>query len=160
MFSLFYFAKLYEVYYITMLIFDKIYETTENQLNISKNGIITIHRGDTFTFPLYINIGNGVDPKEYTLRKYSEEDKDALYFALLEPNQPWEKALVRKMFTADDVDPFYAAPLLHFNVEDTEFLVPGNYYYEIKLRRSPSGTIDGFEHVDTVVKRTKFVILE
>lgn len=157
------------------------YLETERQLKLSKNGIITLNRGDTFTLPIHINLGSGVAPdyideegekyKTYILRKYLIEgceddgdpehyESDHLYFALLLPNQKWEDAIVKKVFWANDIDPEHKVVLLHFYPEDTEYLTPGNYYYQIKLQRCPQSTKDGFEHIDTVVPRTKFVILE
>lgn len=128
--------------------------------HMANNGIITLNRGDTFSIPLYINLGTAVNPNYYTLKKYSDEEQDYLYFALLEPGQKWENALVRKHFTADDINPEYEAPILHFYSDDTEYLKPGNYYYQVKLQRCRESTNDGFEHVDTVIPRTKFIILE
>lgn len=140
------------------------YLETERQLKLSKNGIITLNRGDTFTLPIHINLGSGVAPdygdeegekyKTYILR-----NADKLYFALLLPNQKWEDAIVKKVISANDIDPEQKVVLLHFYPEDTEYLTPGNYYYQIKLQRCPQSTKDG-EHIDTVVPRTKFVILE
>lgn len=137
------------------------------------NGIITLNRGDTFTIPLDINIGTGVAPKYYTLKGPQNEDypedRDRLFFALLEPNQRWEDAIVKKVYTSDDIAVEYGVPLLHFYSEDTEYLKPGTYYYQVKLLRSRFNDMsenvdksidDGFEHVDTVIPRTKFIILE
>lgn len=141
------------------------YLETERQLKLSKNGIITLNRGDTFTLPIHINLGSGVAPdygdeegekyKTYILR-----NSDKLYFALLLPNQKWEDAIVKKVRSANDIDPESKTILLHFYPEDTEYLVPGNYYYQIKLYRCPQSTEDHHEHIDTIVPRTKFVILE
>ena len=160
------------------------YLETERQLKLSKNGIITLNRGDTFTLPVHINLGSAVYPeyingdkyKTYILQKHllvpEEEipleergdekyyESDHLYFALLEPGQKWEDAIVKKVYWANDIDPIEKVVLIHFYPEDTEHLVPGNYYYQIKLQRCPRSTKDGFEHIDTVVPRTKFVIVE
>ena len=169
------------------------YIETERQLKLSKNGIICLNRGDTFTLPVHINLGSGVHPyyvddegelyKTYILRKHlkvlernpqtseptvlapddgREEhyDSDHLYFALLEPGQKWEEAIVKKAYWANDIDPITKTVMIHFYPEDTEYLKPGNYYYQIKLQRCSRSTKDGYEHIDTVVPRTKFVILE
>lgn len=127
---------------------------TEKQFKLNKNGIITLHRGDTFTLPVCINLGSGVDPDYYDL-----QEGDVLYFGLLEPGQKWEEAIVKKIITSEDVEKG-SDPMIHFYTEDTEYLVPGNYYYEVKLFRSSNNTEDGFEHVDTIIPRTKFVIVE
>ncbi len=133
--------------------------------NISKNGIITIHRGDTFTLPLTINLGTGVNPSYYEPKIYKDDqgnviDCDEIFLAVLEPGQKWEDAIIKKYLSADQFDFEYDTYDVHFYSEDTLHLVPGNYYYEVKLRRSPRSCNDGFESIDTVVPRTKFIILE
>lgn len=127
---------------------------TERILTVSKNGIITLHRGDTFTIPISVNIGSGSHPEYYTLK-----GNDTLYFAVLEPGQKWENAIIKKVLTANNVIGD-SEPLIHFYSEDTEHLVPGNYYYEVKLQRMAENCRDGFEHVDTIIPRTKFIIME
>lgn len=127
---------------------------TERQFKISRNGIITMNRGDTFTLPVCINVGSGCQPEYYDLKQ-----GDVLYFALLQPGERWEKAILKKPFYFEDLQPD-KDPQFHFSSEDTEYLVPGNYYYQVKLYRTAEHCLDGFEHVDTIVPRTKFVILE
>ena len=131
----------------------------------SKNGIITLCRGDTFSIPLYINLGTAVNPNYYILQKHLDKQgeeiaRDYVYFAVLEPNQKWEDAIIKKRMSYDDIDFNYDAPILHFYTDDTEYLKPGTYYYQVKLQRCPESTSDGFEHVDTVINRTKFIIYE
>lgn len=155
--------------------------------NISANGIIELHRGDTVNIPIYINLGTTMRPQyydmisaweeidesevdNYVLSKKEEDGKfygytgDMVFFGLLEPNQRWEKALVKKTFTAYDFDYTDKSIELRLNTEDTEYLEPGNYYYELKLYRclytSKDQEIDRNTHVDTIVGRTKFVIME
>ena len=115
--------------------------------NLSNNGIITINRGDSFSLDTFINVGTVMSPVQYVL-----ETGDYVYFGLMEPGQPFEHALIRKVFdktslTEDD--------LVHmeFSAEMTEYLMPGLYYYMIKLV-----TADG--DVSTIVSKTKFIILD
>lgn len=115
---------------------------------IASNGIINLMRGDSFTTPIYINVGSKLSPKYYTLGP-----TDKLYFGLMEPNQAFEDAVLKKVidFTADtDKD---GNPLLRLNPIDTERLLVGKYYYMVKLR-----TIDAFgqEVVRTIVSPTLF----
>lgn len=112
------------------------------------NNIITLSRGDTFSLDVLVNLGTTWDPTIYAL-----DEGDKLYFALMEPNQPFEHALIRKVFTKDDQDED-GFILMNFKSEDTEFLLPGLYYYTIKLSREDD-TI-----VDTIVTKTKFTILD
>ena len=129
---------------------------TERQFKISRNGIITTHRGDTFTVPVCINVGSGCQPKPYDLKP-----GDVLYLGLLEPGQRWEKAILKKTITYEESQKYPDEdPTFYFRIEDTEYLVPGNYYYEVKLYRAPENCEHNLEHVDTIIPRTKFVILE
>ena len=120
--------------------------------DISGNGIITLSRGDSFTLEVYVNLGTELEPVEYRLG-YG----DSLYFALMEPNQPFEHALIRKEYTQDDVNE-EGLVVMKFQAEDTEFLMPGNYYYMIKLARP--GEESGEVLVDTIISKTKFVIID
>lgn len=115
--------------------------------NISDNKIITVSRGDSFALDVFVNIGTPWDETLYTL-----QGEDKLYFALCEPNQPFEFALIRKVFTKDDVT---EDGLVHmeFTPEMTEYIMPGTYYYTIKLV-----TNDG--DISTIISKTKFYIID
>jgi len=117
---------------------------------IAENGIITMYAGDYFEAPLFLNIGYGYDPVQYKL-----EETDKVYFGITEPNQHFTHALVRKELTIADVDD-QGRPILVLKPTDTEHLIPGLYYYEVKLLRVK----DDQEFIDTVVPRTKIYILE
>jgi len=115
--------------------------------DISANGIITISRGDSFTLNVAIDIG---EPLNSLLYELGNDDK--VYFGLMEPNQPFEHALVRKMYTKEDQTSDLDV-VMNFVPEDTEFLMPGKYYYMVKLVRSDNS-------VDTIVSKTKFIIID
>lgn len=151
-------------------------------IKVSANRIIELNRGDTVDTPLYINIGTALEPYYYemheawkeidevSIRDYviykKENDKyygyvgDVAYFALLEPNQRWENALIKKTFTALDFNKEEYYVTLHLDPEDTEYLKTKTYYYEVKLYRCVKPGIDDESHIDTVVNRTKFVLVE
>lgn len=123
--------------------------------NISKNNIITVNRGDSFKLPFKVKIGDAtVNNIQYDL-----QPGDFLYFAVMEGNQKWEDAIIKKAYTYEDYDYIYHEALIRFEIEDTEYLIPGTYYYQIKLYRPKENAVDGFEAVDTVMPRTKFIIL-
>ena len=61
--------------------------------NIAFNGIITVNRGDSFQFPLVLNMGTNLEPEKYVLGSNA-----FVYFAVMEPNKPFENALIRKKF--------------------------------------------------------------
>lgn len=134
---------------------------------VYKNGIIEMTRGDTFTFPVYINVGSKLHPMLYELRgcdsgKHGDLDNftDNLYFAVMEPNQTWENAIIRKTFDYKDFDRKHMCVLVHFFSEDTEYLKPGVYYYQVKLRRDAQSLDGELEAVDTIIGKTKFIILD
>ena len=62
-------------------------------LALTSIGQIRLTRGDTLTLPIQINQGDNMYPILYEL-----EQKDEVYFALMEPNQPWEQAIL-KLYT-------------------------------------------------------------
>lgn len=115
------------------------------------NNIITINRGDTFTFDFTI------DDDSSESGRYILSNDDVLYFGLMDPHQPFECALVKKRFTADDCD---SAGNLTITIspEDTIDLIPGVYYYSIKLHRLQDTEEEYIDEVITVVNKTKFVI--
>lgn len=121
--------------------------------NIAYNGIITVNRGDSFSIPLVINFGTNLEPLQYKLK-----GKTFVYFAVMEPNQPFESALIRKTFTADDTDD-RGNVIIKFRPQDTQCVLPGKYYYQVKLQRFNSEDPEDYE-VDTVIDKTLFYILE
>ena len=88
------------------------------------------YRGDTL-----------IIPELYTLL-----EGDEIYFALLEPNQCWEEAILKKKYTTPDFD-------IKLDPKDTMCLIPGLYYYQIKLRNKEG-------EVYTLCPRSKLYILE
>jgi hypothetical protein len=115
---------------------------------IASNGIINLMRGDTFTTPIYVNLGSKLSPRYYKLGP-----ADKLYFGLMEPNQAFEDAILKKVFDHTSPQDSEGNTLLMLKPTDTEKLVVGQYYYMIKLR-----TIDMFgqESVRTIVNPTIF----
>jgi len=118
---------------------------------ISNNGIIVINRGDSFTINASINIGTILEPITYTL-----QPGDRVYFGLMEPNQPFEFAVMRRRFTNADLDE-HDNVVMKFDSDQTECLLPGVYYYMIKLARKDE---NGKDIVDTIIEKTKFIIVE
>lgn len=113
--------------------------------------IITINRGDTYNFDLTIYDDSTPDGR------YILQDDDVLYFGLMDPHQKFENALVKKRFTKDDCD---EAGNLNIEIkpEDTLDLMPGVYYYAIKLHRRKNDEVEYIDKVITVINKTKFVI--
>lgn len=100
-----------------------------------------MHRGDTYTIEATIYCGNNLTKQLYTLM-----DGDELYFAILEPNQCWENAIIKKKYTTADFK-------ISLDPKDTMCLIPGLYYYQIKLRNKGG-------EVCTLCNRSNLYILE
>lgn len=113
--------------------------------------LITLTRGDTYSFELNID-DNG--------ENYQLTGDDTVYFGIMDPNQRFEDALVKKKFTVDDLDPT-GSLIIQIDPEDTLDLLPGRYFYAIKLLRDHLDA-DGTEvyNVETVVDKTKFIICD
>ena len=112
---------------------------------IASNGIITVNR-------VTLLFGCVGKPTRYEL-----QDSDRLYLGIMEPNQPFETAIVRKMLKGTDV-PNGRRPVFRFWPEDTACLLPGKYYYQIKIE-----TLDPQYNrydVETIVDKTLFYIQE
>lgn len=107
-------------------------------------------RGDSYTAPIHINIGDKLNPRLYKL-----QPTDKLYFGLMEPNQAFEDAVLKKTFDVFSPQDADGNTLLMLKPSDTERLLVGKYYYMIKLR-----TVDAFgqDAVRTVVKPSLFWI--
>lgn len=116
-------------------------------LNINRtNGIISLVRGDSATFPLFINTGTPLEPVRFDLR-YNPGSE--LYLGVCQPNERFEDAIIRKKYTGADLFNFNSDGdlMVEFTTEDTEYLLPGVYYYEIKLRE-----VSNAEHLDISVR--------
>lgn len=120
--------------------------------------IIKINRGDSLELPVYIPSN-----KDYNTPYILKEEEDVVYFAILDPNQPFECSERIKGYTAEDQD---KDGYINIKIEpnDTRRLATGVYYYTVKLQRG--GTLDIIndfdkpEEVRTIIERTKFIVNE
>ena len=121
--------------------------------------IIKINRGDSYQFTINIP-GKTSLSKNYLL----EKDFDIVYFAIMQPHQPFEDAYLFKGYTYEDQDQATGEILIEIEPNDTRQLEPGVYYYTIKLQRGGTlGIIDDLDEpveVRTLVERTKFIVTE
>lgn len=96
----------------------------------------------------------------------------------MEPNQPFEDALIRKKLGYEDRTPIDLASScdidkdsykdgyvdIFFESKDTEHILPGVYYYEVKLVRpveDEGAKKRGItESIDTIIPKTKFIVLD
>lgn len=119
---------------------------------ISSNGIITVNRGDSFELPISLQTGDAMNPVKYTLQQ-----GDVIYLGIMEPNQPFETAIVRKKFEYTQLDENNNI-YIRFWPNDTVCLLPGKYYYQVKIQ-----TYDVKNNkwdVETVIDKTLFYIQE
>ena len=119
---------------------------------MSKN-IIIINRGDSCNIRFNLNI--------------TKIDPDTIYyFGLMDPNQWFEEALVKKRFTNKDIivesSDESGIKVINYYLQielkpsDTVDLYPGVYYYAIKSHRV---NIDKkVDEVKTLLNKTKFII--
>jgi len=113
--------------------------------NIANNRIITLTAGDSFIAPLYLFSEES---------KYYVDKNDTIYFVIMEPNQDFNDAIVRKVYTMADTD-VSGNLIIQLDPEDTENLRPGIYYYEIKMRIMRGNK----EYIDTVSPKRKLYII-
>ena len=120
--------------------------------------IIKINRGDSFEMD--IKIPEKADPTKY----YMLTSRDALYFALMYPNQRFEDAIFVKGYTLEEQNVKTKEITLKIVPNDTRALTPGVYYYTVKLQRGGTlEVLDDFDEPDevrTIIERTKFIINE
>lgn len=119
--------------------------------SISNNLIIVLNRGDSLQVPLFINCGAGLLTVRNTL---GENDK--VYLGVMSANKRFEEAIIKKVYTIDDVNED-GDVVIKLEPKDTEYVLSGTYYYEIKLQQFDD---NGKEYVYTIVPRTKFIIIE
>ena len=93
-----------------------------------EDNYLKMNRGDSYTLPLVINEGTKLCFKQYQLRQF-----DKIYVGIMEYNQAFEDALIRKVLTITSPTNKYGHPLFKLTPEDTEYLLTGKYFIEIKL---------------------------
>lgn len=120
-------------------------------LQIDANNVITLTRGDSGIARIFINAGTKLEPLKYVL-----QETDVLYFGVMECNSNFEHGLIKKLYYSKDLDDKNNL-YVYFLPEDTLNIVPGKYYYEVKLKRK-LGSSDFL--VDTVVDKTEFWVVD
>lgn len=120
-------------------------------LSLTSIGQIRLTRGDTLNLPVHINQGDSM-----TYIAYELQPLDEVYFALMEPNQPWEQAILKRKYTLEDLEEGVLS--IKFRPSDTMCLLPGLYYYQIKVRIYDYST--GEYIVNTIIPKTHFWIEE
>jgi len=114
---------------------------------VTDNQMIYLTRGDSCTITLAVLSGN-----DFCNYRYQIEDGDKIYFGLTEPNQKFEDAILKKVFTKEDVDKDGNIEI-KFAPTDTEFLKEQMYFYTIKLANQDQSM------VETLIDRKRFFIV-
>ncbi len=125
---------------------------------MTKNNMIIVNRGDTYEFDLIIEDDISSDGR------YHIQGDDTIYFGIMDPHQPFEDALVKKKFTVEDADD-NGNLIIVITPEDTLDLLPGTYYYSVKIHlqheiiNPETNKIDGYvDKVHTVINKTKLFL--
>lgn len=123
-----------------------------------KNNMIILNRGDTYEFDLTIDDDNSLDGRYHII------GDDTIYFGIMDPHQPFEEALVKKRFTVDDADANGNLTIV-IEPEDTLDLLPGIYYYSVKIHlqhdniHPETHEVLGYvDKVHTVINKTKLFL--
>lgn len=119
---------------------------------LSENGNIRITRGDTIQFPFVPATGNSVS---YLI--YPMQERDEMYFGVMEPNSSFEDALIRKKYTYAHQNS-NGSIIVDIDSSDTEYLLPGMYYYQIKMNIYDA--VNDRYIVQTVMPKNQFWIEE
>lgn len=119
-------------------------------VHISNNGFVRLTRGDSMSFPLFINRGTISSPVRYNIADHPEA---AVYFGVMEPNQPFEKALIRKKYNSESPITKEGDLVIILRPEDTLNVLPGKYYYSVKVDF-------GDDTVETIIPSTEFWIMD
>ena len=116
------------------------------------NNIIVMTRGDTLEFT---PIAEALSP----YADYRLIGDDAVYFGLMDPGQYFENALIRKKFDATDLQSL-ADLLITLEPDETLDLLPGKYFYSIKLHLNHQELASGkyINKVVTLINKTKFIL--
>ena len=122
-------------------------------VNVAYNGIVTLNRGDSLILTIPLRMGTPIRPIPFEMTPES-----FLYFALMEPNQPFESAIVKKKLDIDDVT-LDGKVRIKLNPQDTQCLLPGRYYYQVKLQIVDAEDTSKYS-VHTIIDKTLFYITE
>ena len=115
--------------------------------NITGNLLFSMNQGDYFSYPLFINVGDMSEPIRYKLKK-----GDQVFVSLMSPGQLFEDGVVRKVLTKADLNK-KGDPMVKLLSEDTENVLPGLYYLEIRIKLRNG-------NVSTIMPKKKFYIYE
>ena len=115
-----------------------------------EDNYLKMNRGDSYEIPLVINEGTKLCFKQYQLRQF-----DKIYVGIMENNQSFENAIIRKVISITSPVDSYGHPLLQILPEDTEYLLTGKYFIEIKILQVDGNT----KKITTLLPLKEFFIM-
>lgn len=119
-------------------------------VHISNNGIISIHRGDSFSIPLFLDMGIEGFPIRYNITQYTGV---SLYLGVMTPFESFEKAILKKKYTSESITNENGDLVIEMSSKDTACLRPGKYYYEMKM-------LSNNGEVNTIIPKKEFFVFE
>lgn len=127
---------------------------------MTRNNTIVLNRGDSYEFDLTI-----ADENSLTGR-YHLVDNDTVYFYIIYPNQPFEEAIITKEYTVEDTDEM-GNLTISIDPTDTLDLLPGTYYYTVKVHlnhniydEETEELLGHVNRINTIINRTKLFLCE
>ena len=110
--------------------------------------VVNITRGDSCCITAQV-----LD--EVSQEVYYLSDEDVLYFGVMDSNQKFEDAVIKKRLTKDNMaeDGTIMIPI---SPSDSIDLIPGVYWYTLKLHNIKKAA--KIDRVETIVANTKFII--
>lgn len=124
----------------------------QNEFITSNGAIVTITRGDSFEAVVFVNQGTLLVPVRYEVT-----GTDNLFLGIMEPNQLFENAIIRKVFNSNSKKTEDGDIIISLEPYETEHLHPGTYYYSIKLQQFDDDS--NKEYVTTIVPKTLLYIV-
>ncbi len=120
------------------------------------NNTVELTRGDSAIIPLSVFYSK---PNLINI-SYFPNRYDKIYFSVMEANQSFENAIIKKIYTYDDINQQTGIIKVKFDSIDTQFLKPDTYYYTVKILKKglDSNLEDSMGRIETVISNTKFVI--
>lgn len=113
--------------------------------HVYKNNVVSVVRGDYLE--LRIPLIQGRFPFQ---KKIEIHDGDTLFFGMTHHHEPFERAILKIPYTKEDLNS-EGDLLVVIEPEDTIHMLPGVYYYEVKLLTEDS-------KITTIIPKSKFII--
>lgn len=112
---------------------------------------IILSKSNTLSLPLFINQGTEKSPSRYSI-----QPGDIIYVGIMEQHQSFENALIKKLYDYNDEKDEFGNMIIKISPEDTDTILPGDYYLTIKLKRQ----FEDHYEINTVINKNLLTIIE